>query len=109
MSLKLPVNGFTWVKYLSQVKESFIRNYDQNTDIQYFLEVDIDYPKKLFKPHKDLPFLPVRKKVNKVKKLIFNIEGKENYVIHIRVLKQTLNHGLVLRKVHRVIQFNQED
>ena len=73
MSLKLPVNGFTWVKYLSQVKKSFIRNYDQNTDIQYFLEVGIDYPKKLFNPHKDLPFLPVRKKVNKVKKLICNM------------------------------------
>ena len=29
--------------------------------------------------------------------------------MHIRVLKQALNHGLVLRKVHRVIQFNQED
>ena len=109
MSLKLPMNGFTWVKYLSQFNESFIRNYDENRDIRYFLEVDIDYPKKLFNPHKDLPFLPVRKKVNKVKKLICSIEDKENYVIHIRVLKQALNHGLVLRKVHRVIQFNQED
>ena len=29
--------------------------------------------------------------------------------MHVRVLKQALNHGLVLRKVHRVIQFNQED
>ena len=29
--------------------------------------------------------------------------------MHIRVLKQALNHGLVLRKVHRVIQFNQKD
>ena len=45
MSLKLPMNGFTWVKYLSQFNESFIRNYDENSDIRYFLEVDIDYPK----------------------------------------------------------------
>ena len=30
-------------------------------------------------------------------------------IIQTRVLKQVLNHGLVLRKVHRVIQFNQED
>ena len=37
------------------------------------------------------------------------MEDKEKYVIHIGVLKQTLNHGLVLRKVHKVIQFNQED
>ena len=63
----------------------------------------------MFNLHKDLPFLPERKKVNKVEKLICSIEDKEKYVIHIRVLKQALNHGLVLRKVHRVIQFNQED
>ena len=44
-----------------------------------------------------------------MEKFICSIEDKEKYVIHIRVLKQALNHGLVLRKVHRVIQFNQED
>ena len=62
MSQKLPVNGFKWVKNLSQFNESFIRNYDENSDIGYFLEVDIDYPEKLFNLHKDLPFLPERKK-----------------------------------------------
>ena len=114
MSQKLPVNGFKWVKNLSecnsiQFNESFIRDYDENSDIGYFFEVDIDYSEKCFNLHKDLPFLPERKKVNKVEKLICSIEDKEKYVIHIRVLKQALNHGLVLRKVHGVIQFNQED
>ena len=97
------------MKDLSHFKEDFIKNYDENSDIGYFLEVDIDYPKKLFNLYKDLPFLPERKKVNKVEKLICNIEDKEKYVMHIKVLKQALNHGLVLKKVHRVIQFNQED
>ena len=55
----------------------------------------------LFNSHKDLPFLPERKKVEKVKKLICSIEDKEKYVIHIRALKQALNHGLILRKVHK--------
>ena len=73
------------------------------------LEVDVDYPKKLFNLHKDLPFLPERKKVNKVEKLICSIEDKEKYVIHIKVLKQALNHELVLKKVHRIIQFNQKE
>ena len=59
--------------------------------------------------NKDLSFLPERKKVNKVEKLICSIKDKQRYVMHIRALKQALNHGLVLRKVHRVIQFNQED
>ena len=60
-----------------------------------FFEVDIDYPKELFYLHKDLPFLPESKKVNKVEKLICGIEDKEKYVMHIKVLKQALNHGLV--------------
>ena len=109
MSQKLPVNGFKWVEKLSTFNEIVIKHYNENSDIGYFLEVDIDYPKELFNLHKDLPFLPEREKVNKVEKLICCIEDKEKYVIHIRVLKQALNHGLVLKKVHRVIQFNQKD
>ena len=77
MSQKLPVNGFKWVNNLSQFNKSFIRNYNENSDIGYFLEVDIDYPEKLFNLHKDLPFLPERKKVNKVEKLICSIENKK--------------------------------
>ena len=88
--------------------EIFITNYDENSNKGYFLEVDVDYPKKLFDLHKDLPFLPERKKVNKVEKLICSIEDKEKYVIHIRALKQALNHGLKLKKVHRIIQFKQK-
>ena len=109
VSQKLPVYGFEWLEKsrLSRFNERFIKKYNENSDIGYFLEVDIDYPKELFNLHKDLPFLPERKKVNKVEKLICSIEDKEKYVIHIRALKQALNHGLILKKVHRVIKFNQ--
>ena len=62
----------------------------------------------MFNLNKDLPFLPERKKVNKVEKLICSIENKEKYVIHIIYLKQVLNHGLKLKKVHRIIQFKQK-
>ena len=64
--------------------------------------------KSLFNLHKDLPFLAERKKIEKFKKLICSIHDKENYVEHIRAFKQELNHGLILKKVHKVIQFNQE-
>ena len=84
-------------------KKSFIKNYDENSNTGYFLEVDIDYQKKLFNLHKDLPFLPERKKVEKVEKLICSIENKKKYVIHIRALKEALNRGLKLKKVHRII------
>ena len=108
MSQKLPVNGFQWVKNVSQFNESFLRDYNENSDLGYFFEIDIDYLEKLFNLHKDLPFLPERKKVNKVEKLICGIEDKEKYVIHIRALKQALNHGLKLKEVYRIIQFKQK-
>ena len=47
-------------------------------------------------------------KINKRDKLLYNLYDKNNYVVHIISLKQALNHGLILKKVHRVIQFNQE-
>ena len=68
MSQELRVNGFRWVEKLSKFNEIFIKNYNENSDIGYFLKVDIDYSEKLFNGivfnlHKDLPFLPERKKV----------------------------------------------
>ena len=77
-------------------------------DVGYFLKVDVEYPKKLFDSQKDLSSLPERKTLEKVEKLVCSIEDKEKYVIHIRALKQALNHGLILKEVNRVIKFNQE-
>ena len=78
MSQKLPVDGFEWVEDLSAIDEDFIKNYDEDSDVGYII-------KDLESLHRDLPFLPER----------------------MRSLKQALNHGLVLQKVHRVITFNQ--
>ena len=47
MSQKLHVTGCNWVNDLSRFIENFIKNYNENSDIGYFLEVDIEYPKKL--------------------------------------------------------------
>ena len=47
-------------------------------------------------------------KINKCNKLLCNLYDKNNYVVHISSLKQALNHGLIFKKVHRVIQLNQE-
>ena len=47
MSQKLPVNRFMWDKYLSDFGKDFIKNYDENSDVGYFLEVDVEYQKKL--------------------------------------------------------------
>ena len=58
--------------------------------------------------HSDLPFLPERMKINKCNKLVCTLCDKKNYVIHIRTLKRALKHGLVFKKVHKAIIFNQE-
>ena len=76
--------------------------------IEDILEVDVEYPKKLHDWHSDLPFLPERMKINKFSKLVCCLYDKNNYVVHIRALKHTLNHGVILKKVHSVIQFNQD-
>ena len=108
MSKNLPVNGFKWENDISRFSEYFIKNYDENSDEGYFLEMYIVYPKKLFDCDKDLPFLPDRKKLRKVEKLVCTTEDKEKYIIHIIALKQALNHGLKLKEVHRIIKFIQE-
>ena len=106
MCQKLPVNVFKWVKDVSKVDEELIKDYDEDSDKGYIFEVDVEYPEKLHNLHSDLPFLPERMKIDKCK--LCNLHNKERYVVHIRSLKQALNHGLILKKVHRIIKFNQE-
>ena len=108
MSQKLRVNKFEWIEDTSPFNEGFIKNYNEEGDEGYFLEADIQYPEKLHELHNDLPFLPERGKFKKVEKLVANLHDKAEYGIHIRNLKQALNHGLILKKVHRVIKFNQK-
>ena len=116
MSKKLPVNGFKWInnneladpsaKHV--INEDFIKNYNENDNKGYILEGDIKYPKRLHKLHSDLPFLSERMKIDKYNKLVCNLFNKKTYVTHINSLKQALNHGLKLKKINRIIEFNQE-
>ena len=108
MSQKLSVSDFKWVKNVSKIDEDFTRNCDEDTDKGYILEVNVEYPKNLHDLHIDLPFLPGKLKINKCSKLVRNLYDKNNRVVHIRSLKQALDPGIILKKVHRVIQFNQE-
>ena len=109
MSEKLPINGFKWVNDISRIDKKVVKSYDKkNNDKGYILEVDVDYPSKLHKLHSDMPFLPERMKIDKTQKLVCNLHDKKKYVVHISILKQALDYGLKLKKVHRVIEFNQE-
>ena len=70
--------------------------------------MDVKYPKRLHELHIGLLFLSERMEVNKCKKLVCNLFNQKKYVAHINALKQALNHGMKLKKIHRVIEFKQE-
>ena len=79
MCKKLPVGDFKWVEKDDILKfdEKFIKNYDENSDKGYILEVDVEYPKNLHKLHSDLPFLPERIKINKCTKLACTVQERK--------------------------------
>ena len=74
---------------------------------QVIFKVDIQYLEKLCEIHGTLPFLPEKKRLGKVEKHVTSLEDQWEYVAHIKSLKQALNHGLVLKKVHRNVSFDQ--
>ena len=95
-----------------------VRN-SNNRGVGYVLEVDVKYPRELQDHHNDLPFMCEKIRVkgpagagaaptpHGVEKLVPNLHDKKKYVIHVKALKQALDHGLVLERIHRVIQFKQ--
>ena len=108
MSQKLPVNSFEWVKTLSKFVERFIKNYDENSDVGYCLEVDVNYLKNLFSLHRDLPFLPERKKIVKCNKLVCDFYYKKKLCCPHKGFNRSTKSWINTKKLHRVIQFNQK-
>ncbi|XP_057294564.1 uncharacterized protein LOC130623081 [Hydractinia symbiolongicarpus] len=108
MRQDLPTHGFKWLSNVETFTQKRIEKLVADNKHGYILEVDIDYPKSLHDKHNELPFLPGCKVVHRVEKLLPNLEHKRKYVLHIRALHQALKHGLELKKVYRVIQFNQK-
>ena len=99
MSKKLPIRNFKWLDKddISKFNDELIKKYDENSDIGYIFEVDIEYPKHIRMLHSDL-----------CTKLFCNVQDKKNYVVHIVALKQALDYGLKTTKIHEMIQFDQE-
>ena len=83
ISQKLPVNNFEWIEVTSQFNQEFIKNYNEKSDKEYYLKVDVQYTKKLH----ELQKLPEIMKIQKVEKIVVNLHDKNEYVIHIRNLK----------------------
>ena len=104
----LPWGEFIWVED-EKFKELNILNVADDAEVGYILEVDLKYDKELHDLHKDLPFCPEHYSPSdsREKKLMATLLNKQKYVIHYRALKQALENGLKLTKIHRVLQFRQ--
>jgi hypothetical protein len=98
MSKPLPTKGFKWMT------EDELTNWK---DIPCILEVDLEYPKELHDAHNEYPLAPERLTVDKVEKLIPNLNDKIKYVVHYENLKQYESLGLKIVKVHRGIKFKE--
>ena len=104
MSQPLPVDGFEWLPACELPHWGFIC---EDEGIGCILEVDLEYPKHLHDAHNEYPLAPESLKMNKIDKLIPNLQDKTNYVIRYKNLQQYLGLGMVLKKVHRGIKFNE--
>ena len=109
MSQALPTSGFKWMKDLTVKKVIDILDKNRNPLVKngYIFEVDLEYPKELWKSHNDYPLAPERVKVDGVEKLICHFKPRLNYVVHYVNLRQYLEMGMVLTAVHKGISFNQ--
>ena len=105
MSQPLPVDGLEWMPACELPHWDFICEDD---GIGCILEVDLEYPKVLHDSHNEYPLAPESVKINKVPKLIPNLQDKTNYILHYKNLQQCLNLGLKLTKVRRGIKFNEQ-
>ena len=66
-----------------------------STVLKDILAVDVEYLRNLHKLHRDLPLLLERNKIKKCKNFVCIIEQKQSYAVHIKALKEALNHGLI--------------
>ena len=126
MSSCFPHGGF---KYLKNVDNFDVKSISENSLIRYILEVDLEYPEKLHVSFNDYPLAPEKLaipyeilsgyckkivdeyeiKVSEVKKIIWNLGNKTNYVLYYRNLQLSLSLGMNMTKIHRVLKFKQSD
>ena len=121
MSQYLPYDE---IKFDNTVKLEDILNTPDDSEIGYFIEVDLTYPNNIKEKTMNLPFAPMNKKINpdnfndymkeikpdtyiQTKKLICDWSNKKNYLVHYRMLKFYIRHGMIVDKVHNIISFKQ--
>ena len=107
MSQPLPTEEFRWINCDGWDPEKLVNMLSKEKKYGYLLEVDVKYPRELHNLHNDIAFMYDKMNINGVEKLIPNLYDKKKYIIHIRALKQVIDHGLILEKIHRCIRLRQ--
>lgn len=104
----LPTNNFVFLND-QEIDKFDVKSVSCDSPRGYILEVDLEYPRELHDDHSDLPFAPENyvPPSKTSRKLIANLHNKYKYVIHYEHLKECLNNGLKLLKIHRILAFNQ--
>ena len=126
MSQSLPYGEFKWLTD-DQISSFCVNNISDESEHGYFLDVDLEYPENLHDRHSDYPLAPesmivtdemlspfsqklkenLQVKGKPTPKLIPNLHKKTNYIVHYRNLKFYLQQGMIVTKIHRIIQFKQ--
>ena len=126
MSKPLPKRDFKW-KGVMPTEEDIVKK-KENAKNGWILEVDLEYPKELHEEHNSFPLAPEKKQVKnewmseyqnslikdldlkppKCNKLLLTLQDKNNYVVHYRNLQFYLKQGMKLKRVHKVLEFEQE-
>ncbi|XP_076383902.1 uncharacterized protein LOC143261216 [Megalopta genalis] len=104
MSQPLPHRGFQWVDDTSNFN---IDSVPIDSPVGYILEVDLEYPQEIHDAHADLPYCLIHEVVTLQKKLLTTLSDKNRYVLHYRYLQQCLRYNLKLKKIHRILKFEQ--
>lgn len=121
MRKHLPISDFQWVDSDDELYSNVevILNLSDDSEYGYIFEADLNYPKHLHDMHNDYPFCAEKRLLpneafdilkiekNKIEKLLLTLYDKEKYVLHYGMLKLAIRHGLVLKKVHRILRFKQ--
>lgn len=126
MSMPLPKGGFKW-KTVMPTEEQILKKKEKAKQ-GWILEVDLEYPAHLHADHNSYPLAPEKKAVeeewlspyqkrlmkelgikhSKEKKMLLTLQDKTHYVTHYRNLQFYLKQGMRLKKVHKVLEFDQE-
>ena len=102
----LAVRGFEWMQCSCPAEG--LTDFENWRNIPCILELDLEYPKELLDLHNYYILASERLMINKVEKLIPNLNNKEKHVMHFKNLKHYLDLGLRIKMIKRVISFKKE-